>query len=88
MLLPVKDWELEDFAEGTLVDHVEIRVSHDSTRALVLWPWHTPPGGDHPALITVRNMGFEDMTEFGNILGYMIYGEDTDDSDYIILEPR
>lgn len=81
-----EEWQLFEFADPTLVDGCEVRVSHDGRRALVIWPWHTPCEQYGAVVDRTRSMGFKFYTEFGNMLPYSVFGADTDDSDYVLLE--
>ena len=66
-------------------DEVDILLNRGTTQAAVIFPWFKDPSEIRPAMDAVKNMGFEDIIEAGNIPGYQIEGVDTIDCDYILV---
>lgn len=81
-----RDWQLSDFNNPTIFDGVELCISTDGTKALVIYPWHYTLPDVQPALERAKDMGFTNITEYGNLYPYMVWASDTDDSDFILLE--
>lgn len=81
------DWDLSDFTSASVVDGVEILLSADGKRALVVWPWHANPEVEvRRAANTAQAMGYTTITEVGNLTPYRVPGADTGDSDFMLME--
>jgi len=81
------DWQLSDFADPSLhKEGIEVALSLDGTAALVVFPWHYTLPDVAETLQHVKCMGFTHISEFGNLYPYTVRGQDTDDSDFILLE--
>ena len=83
--MATRDWQLEDFAEATLTEGVEIRLSLDGDTCLIIYPWYFVPREVQPAVERAMSMGFTTITEMGNLYPYPITDVDND-ADYILLE--
>lgn len=77
---------LTEFARAHLVDGVEILMNANGDRALVTWPWYAEQAQIDRAAMLASQMGFEDITEFGNLQGYTIPESDCDDWDFLMME--
>lgn len=80
------DWQLTDFSDPTVTEGVEVSISNDGTKCIVIYPWHYTLHDVQPALEVAKCAGFAVITEYGNLYPYTVAGADTDDSDFIILE--
>lgn len=78
-------WSLDDFAEPTVTDGMEIRLSLDGDRVLLIFPWHTPPTMTGDGVKMLQTMGWKYTHELGNLNPYTVVGADTDDSDYVLM---
>lgn len=77
---------LTDFTRAHLVDGVEILMNANGKQALVAWPWYAEQEQIDRAAMLASQMGFEDITEFGNLQGYTIPESDCDDWDFLMME--
>lgn len=82
------DWELDQFSRVALKDGVEILMHSNGKRALVTWPWFAEQEATDSALWHAQTMGFTDIVEVGNMVGYEIPEVVCDDWDFMMLEAQ
>lgn len=75
-----------DFHRVDLKDNVEILMHTNGSQALVAWPWFADPEQVESACWRAQTMGFIDVEEVGNLLGYKIPEIDCDDWDFYLLK--
>lgn len=79
------DWELEDFTRAHLDGEIEILMHENGNRALVVWPWWADPEAVNGAAWIAESMGFDDILELGNMVGYSIPEVDCSDWDFMLV---
>jgi hypothetical protein len=80
------DWELSDFSRVHLdTNNIEILMHRNGSSAMVVWPWWVDPEDITGATWTAEMMGFEDITEVGNMTGYTIPEIECEDWDFMVL---
>lgn len=80
------EWELDQFQRVALNDNVEILMHKDGKHAMVAWPWFADPEKVDAACWHAQTMGFIDIVEVGNLVGYKIPEVDCDDWDFFLLD--
>lgn len=81
--------EMTDVQQNWIIavrqDGVDIALNRGTSQAAVIFPWFKAPEELRPIMDVVKGMGFEVVTETGNIPGYEMPGVDTVDFDYMIV---
>ena len=86
MSLQKGEWELEYFMRVHYADEVEVLIERDGYRALIVWPWYIQPEALQPAMKFAKDMGYTQLTETGNMVGYSIPESDAIDWDFMLME--
>lgn len=67
---------------------VDIALNRGIQQAAVIFPWFKDPRDLRPVMDVVKGMGFEVVTETGNLPGYQMPGVDTVDFDYMLVDVK
>ena len=86
MSLDKGEWELEQFVRVYYVDEIEILMERNGWRALLVWPWYVEPEALSPAMKFAKDMGYTQLTETGNMVGYSVPESEAIDWDFMLLE--
>jgi hypothetical protein len=70
--------------------YVEILIDDEPSqpRAMLVFPWHTPPREVQVGVERAKQMGFLDICEIGNVDYTMPGSKQAIDCDYYLIEPR
>lgn len=80
------EWNLGEFQRVALDDNVEILMHESGKHALVVWPWWVDEDKVQASSWKAQTMGFVDIVEVGNMVGYSIPEVEADDFDFMLLE--
>lgn len=80
------EWDVRDYNRLYLRADIEILMHHNGEHALIAYPWWVNPEKINDAVLTAQAMGFQNITEVGNLTDYKIPEVRCSDWDYLIME--